>query len=261
MSFRGESSESKRSSVVRKEIAGFGAADEALVAALHALDDAVNYRDWIFELTLPHLTRAASILEVGAGRGTFTHLLAELSPTCAIEPGPSAFAALASRFADHPDVRAFQIGTTELGQLKGECFDVVFLSNVLEHIDDDVAALKALRGVLRPGGRIVVFSPAFELLYSNFDATVGHFHRYRKDELVRRMEQAGLRVVEARYVNSIGFFTWLFYVRLLRRSPADAVAVRLFDRFVVPVLRRLEAQLPPPFGQSVFAVGERGTLG
>lgn len=242
----------------RKRIAGFGAADEALVAALHALDDATNYRDWILDLARPHLTGAERILEVGAGSGTFTHLLAQLAPTLSLEPGPSGFAALSARFSGRSDVEVVQAGTDDLVRVAdGRTFGAAFLSNVLEHIEDDVAALDAICQVLSPGGRVIVFSPAFDVLYSRFDATVGHHHRYRRDVLAGRMRRAGLDVVEAKYVNSVGFLTWLVYVRGLGRSPADVRAVRAFDRFVIPVLRAFESRLTPPFGQSVLVVGER----
>jgi SAM-dependent methyltransferase len=243
----------------RKRIAGFGAADEALVAALHALDDATNYRDWIFDLARPHLMRAERILEVGAGSGTFTELLAQVaSSTLSLEPGPSGFAALSARFSGRSDVEIVKAGTDDLVRVAdGRRFGAAFLSNVLEHIEDDVTALDAIRQVLRPGGRAIVFSPAFDMLYSRFDATVGHHHRYRRHVLAERMRRAGFDVVEAKYVNSVGFFTWLGYVRLLGRSPADVRAVRAFDRLVVPGLRAIEARLTPSFGQSVLVVGER----
>jgi SAM-dependent methyltransferase len=141
--------------------------------------------------------------------------------------------------------------------LPGESFDAAFLSNVLEHIEDDVAALRDLRRVIRPRGSVVVFSPAFQLLYSEFDARIGHHHRYRLAMIRQRFADAGLRVVDARYVNSLGFLTWLVYVRGLRRSPENAVAVQLYDRLAVPLLERLERVVPPPFGQSVFVVGVR----
>lgn len=242
----------------RKRIAGFGAADEALVAALHALDDATNYRDWIFDLARPHLMGRGHILEVGAGSGTFTELLAQVASTLSLEPGPSGFAALSARFSGRSDVEVVKAGTDDLVRVAdGRRFGAAFLSNVLEHIDDDVAALDSIRQVLQPGGRVIVFSPAFDLLYSRFDATVGHHHRYRRHVLAARMRRAGFDVVEAKYVNSVGFLTWLGYVRVLGRSPADVRAVRAFDRLVVPGLRAVEARLTPPFGQSVLVVGER----
>ena len=242
----------------RKRIAGFGAADEALVAALHALDDATNYRDWIFDLARPHLMGAERILEVGAGSGTFTELLAQVASTLSLEPGPSGFAALSARFSGRSDIEVVKAGTDDLVRVAdGRRFDAAFLSNVLEHIEDDVTALDSIRKVLRPGGRVIVFSPAFDLLYSRFDATVGHHHRYRRHVLAERMRRAGFDIVEAKYVNSVGFLTWLVYVRVLGRSPADVRAVRAFDRLVVPGLRAVEARLKPPFGQSVLVVGER----
>ncbi len=229
-------------------------ADEDLVEVLHALDDAVNYRDWILRLAAPHTAGARAIAEVGAGHGTFTALLATIAPTLAVEPGPRACERLLERFDG--DERVMVLSGTA-ADLPDESFDAIFLSNVLEHIEDDVAALRDLRRALRPGGRVIVFSPAFRLLYSDFDARIGHFHRYRLGEVRRRFVASGLHVVDARYVNSLGFFTWLLYVRLLRRSPENARAVRLYDRAVVPLLERIERRLRPPFGQSVFIVGRR----
>jgi SAM-dependent methyltransferase len=230
------------------------AADEGLVEALHSLDGAVNYRDWILSLAAPYLAGASAIAEVGAGHGTFTESLAAFAPTVAVEPGIRARERLDSRF-EHVDRITVLAGTA--ADLPDAGFDGIFMSNVLEHIEDDVAALRDLCRALLPGGHAVVFSPAFRLLYSDFDARVGHHHRYRLKSIRARFEQAGLSVIDTRYVNSVGFFTWLLYVRLLRRSPENASAVRLYDRAIVPLLERLERRIRPPFGQSVFIVGRK----
>ena len=234
--------------------ADLDSADQGLVGTLHSLDAAVNYRDWILRLAAPHLAGVDAIAEVGAGHGTFTERLAEVAPTTALEPGKVASARLVERFTGH---RRITVRNCMTHDLDDESFDVLFLSNVLEHIEDDVRALRDLRRVVRPGGAVIVFSPAFDLLYSDFDARIGHFHRYRLSTIRGRFATAGLRVVEARYVNSLGFFTWLVYVRILRRSPENAGAVRLYDRVAVPVLERLERLVRPPFGQSVFIVGRK----
>jgi SAM-dependent methyltransferase len=214
----------------------------------------VNYRDWILRLAGPHITGAESIVEVGAGHGTFTEALADIAPTTALEPGESAGIRLRERFSGRERI-SIHDGLVE--DLDDESFDVAFLSNVLEHIEDDVAALRDLRRVVRPHGAVIVFSPAFPILYSEFDARIGHHHRYRLATIRQRFAEAGLRVIDARYVNSLGFFTWLVYVRGLRRSPENAVAVQLYDRLAVPLLERLERVVSPPFGQSVFVVGVR----
>ncbi len=229
-------------------------ADAELMETLHSLDGATNYRDWILSLAGRHLDGATRIVELGAGHGTFTAQLAAIAPTTAVEPGPRAFARLEARFGDHPRIDVVRGEASDLSE--GQ-FDVAFLSNVLEHIEDDVEVLRQLGRSLRPGGRVVVFSPAFDLLYSRFDAMVGHYHRYRLPELRERFERAGLEVVEARYVNLPGWFLWLLYVRLLGRVPTRPSTALAFDRVVVPVLRRVERAIRPPFGQSVLCVGRR----
>jgi SAM-dependent methyltransferase len=129
--------------------------------------------------------------------------------------------------------------------------------NVLEHIPDDVAALRSFAGLVRPGGAVVLFVPAFPLLMSEFDVLVGHQRRYRKRTLARALTDAGLEVETVRYVNVVGFFGWLFAMRLLRGRPGEGLLLRVFDRLLVPVMRRLESATPPPFGQSLFAVARR----
>ena len=146
---------------------------------------------------------AERILEVGAGSGTFTELLAQVASTLSLEPGPSGFAALSARCSGWSDVEVMKAGTDELVRVAaGRRFGAAFLSNVLEHIDDDVSALDSIRQVLRPGGRVIVFSPAFDMLYSRFDATVGHHHRYRRHVLAGRMRRAGFEKVAWRNLSA-----------------------------------------------------------
>ena len=91
---------------------------------------------------------------------------------------------------------------------------------------------------LLPGGRVCIFVPAFKALYSEFDARIGHFRRYRKAGLRAVVEQAGFRTVDVRYVNSLGFFAWFATARLLRLTPTAGPLTSAYDRFAVPALRR-----------------------
>ena len=136
-------------------------------------------------------------------------------------------------------------------------YDAIVLLNVLEHIEDDAEALRKSRDGLEPDGRAAVLVPAFELLYSRFDAAVGHYRRYRLRELVGKAEGAGLKVHEARYVNSAGFFAWLLTARLLGATPTTSTLAGAYDRAVVPVLRAAEQRVAPPFGQSILLIAGR----
>jgi SAM-dependent methyltransferase len=134
-------------------------------------------------------------------------------------------------------------------------FDGAVMSNVLEHIPDDEGTLRELRAMVRPGGLVAVYSPAFMLLMSDFDRSIGHVRRYRKRELVQRFERAGFEIAEARYVNLPGFFAWLLVSRLLGKRPTDSSLSRFYDRRIVPMTRWVESRVRPPFGQSVLVIG------
>jgi SAM-dependent methyltransferase len=232
----------------------FKYSDAALASTLDNLDDAQQYAAWIFDLFSPYLSGRA--LEVGAGHGTFTELIAghcesvlatDLSDRCA--------RVLESRFFGDGRV-SVACGTIEDLALRGP-FDCAVLINVLEHIEDDQGALASLAEMLADGGRLLLWVPAFEFLYSDFDRRIGHVRRYRVQELRSKVERTGLHVVRARYVNPVGGLAWLVTARLLGRTPTDKGAVDIFDRYFVPWLRGLDRHLHPPFGQSVFLAGVR----
>jgi 2-polyprenyl-3-methyl-5-hydroxy-6-metoxy-1,4-benzoquinol methylase len=76
--------------------------------------------------------------------------------------------------------------------------------NVLEHIEDDVGALRGAQALLRPGGLVVMLTPAFELAMSRFDREIGHYRRYSKCTLRAAYESAGLTLERLEYVNAPG---------------------------------------------------------
>jgi SAM-dependent methyltransferase len=126
--------------------------------------------------------------------------------------------------------------------------------NVLEHIPDDVGALRAFAGLLRPGGAVVLVVPAFPSAMSDFDLAIGHQRRYRRRSLRAAAEAAGLRVEVLHHVNWIGLIAWYLTVKLLKGRPRAGLLLTVYDRGFVPWLRRLEARVTPPFGQSLFLV-------
>ncbi len=220
-----------------------------LASSLESLDGAVNYRNWIFDLARGHL--APEILEVGAGHGTFTEVLIDLGPVTAVEPDPRGSKVLHDRFGADPAVSI--VGGT-LDDVPASGYGSAVMINVLEHIEDDEGALTSLRDLVDPGGHLVIWVPAFSQLYSPFDRKLGHFRRYRRADLQAVVRRAGLDVVDQRYVNLPGWFSWLLLVKLLRREPTSPRLVGIFDRVVVPVTRWFESRVRVPFGQSILLV-------
>jgi len=217
---------------------------------LESLESASRYADWIAKLMQEFVT--GRVLEVGAGHGVITERLARLGPVVAAEPSPRAAARLRDRTAGIDGVQVVECDLTEAATLGP--FDTAVAVNVLEHIVDDVGALRSLRSALSPGGNVVLFVPAFELLYSRFDAQVGHIRRYRRSTMSDVLGAAGFAITEMRYVNAPGALLWLVFNRLLALPPSPT-AIRAYDRVVVPLVRAIETGRRAPFGQSLLAVG------
>lgn len=236
---------------VPTNVASIAAADTVMAPRLERLAGASNYTDWIFEHVEPHL--GSEVLEIGAGHGTFTELLsARADRVVATDVAERCVDLLRERFARDERVTVVE-GSTET--LAGTArFDSAVLINVLEHIKDDDGALLDLASALRPGGRLVLWVPAFNLLYSDWDRQVGHYRRYRKGPLGAQLTRAGYEVTEIRYVNSAGALAWLVLARMMHKIPSSQGRVSFFNSYCVPVLRRLEKKRGAPFGQSVLAV-------
>ena len=194
-----------------------------------------NYADWIASLLEPHL--GMRVLEVGAGHGTITARLARNGRTVvATDLSKRCVGELEARFADDPsvEVRAALVDDLPLDTP----FDSVVLVNVLEHIEDDLGVLREIRARLRPGGKVLIFAPALEALYSRFDDEIGHVRRYRRSQLATTLSRAGFAVPEARYVNLPGAAAWWALSRQLGVRPTRSAFASLFDRVGVPEIGR-----------------------
>ena len=215
------------------------------------------YRQWEYDLVAPFLGR--SILEVGSGIGYFGEKLVESGRDRVVLSDTDAFClqSLRDAYAGRPDVEVAEVGLP--GQVEiGEPVETVVAMNVLEHIEDDAQALRDLAAVVTPGGRIVLWVPAYMQLYGEFDRKVGHFRRYTPETMRATVERAGLHVRTARPVNLLGGVAWWVAVRRGGASKPDRRLVWLYDNVVVPTSRAVEKHIQPPFGQSVFCVADVG---
>jgi len=136
----------------------------------------------------------------------------------------------------------------------GEPVSTIVAINVLEHLEDDAGALRALASMVEPGGRIVLWVPGYQQLYGDFDRAVGHVRRYTPTTLTSAFVRAGLAPDVVRPVNLLGGIAWWLTVRRGGVGQPRPGLVRTYDRFVVPVTRFVERRVTPPFGQSVLGV-------
>lgn len=238
---------------IQRTPAEFADADESLRDVLEELEQTKHYTGWIRDLIAPHVS--GRILEVGAGRGMFSPFFAERGHLTALEPSEALCAALRERLRDHSNVVVINAkldGTAAPGS-----YDTVVLINVLEHLPEDHRALGELYESLAPGGKMVLWVPAFEALYGKFDHQIGHYRRYRKKPLLTLVHNVGFQQVTARYTNMPGFVAWWLVVRVLRRTPTAGRLARVYDRLFIPIVRRIERVVRPPVGQSLLVVAQR----
>jgi SAM-dependent methyltransferase len=215
-----------------------------------------NYFAWQSRLVNKELGRR--VLEVGCGLGNFTGKLLDREIVVAVDIEPQCIRLLKQRYANRKDLHAFICGVLdpEFRDLARFQLDSCVCLNVLEHVEDDCAALRALASVLIPGGRIVLLVPAFQALYGPIDKNLGHQRRYTRGAIRKLADDAGLRIRKMHYSNFIGFFGWWMNSHLFQREAQSERQIEIFDRYLVPPLSAIERLVRPPCGQSLFAVLE-----
>lgn len=158
------------------------------------------------------LPNDARLLEIGCGTGHNLAMLGSFGAVDAVEMDPAAREVANQRFGG--DVRDARL--PELIGIERGVYHLVAALDVIEHVEDDRAALTALAACLAPGGRILITVPAFPWLWSAHDVSNHHFRRYTRASLARAVADAGLTLEFSGWFNSILF-------------PLAAVA-RLWDR-------------------------------
>jgi len=201
------------------------------------------------------------ILEAGCGNGGNLELLARYGTVFAIEKDDGARARAAKR----------GVATVERGWLPDvipfprDSFDLIAALDVLEHVDDDAAALRVLSGYARAGGLILITVPAFRWLWSVHDTISHHLRRYTREQVTTLLEGAGLTVQYAGYFNFLLFPMAVASIQLGKLMPRDdyrgmhippAGINRSLER-IFAVESRLVPRLRLPFGLSIVACATR----
>lgn len=213
-----------------------------------------NYYAWIMEAFSPYIH--GDVIEYGAGIGTMSELVAPLSETLTlVEPSSNLLAPLRSRFGKESKVTVEgESLESHVANLGGNTVDTVIMVNVLEHIEDDQAALLNLFRVLRPGGHLLIFVPALQFLMSRVDLMHGHFRRYHRPDLKAKITAAGGDILTCRYFDLAGVGPWLLLNKIMGSTSFNPTLVNFHDRAVVPISRALESVFEPPFGKNLLLV-------
>ena len=226
--------------------------------ARYVLFDQLNrdYLAWQVAQFEPYLGRR--VLEVGVGIGTIIELLGKRDLVHGLDVEDEVMDYTRSRFGHLPGYQfdlqdVTTIDAEKMAQLRELAFDSVVCINVLEHIEDHVAALRNMHELLEPGGHLALLVPAHAALYGDYDALDGHFRRYSRPLLRRLLGETGFEVRSLYHFNAVGAAGWYAQYKLLRRQIHGGGQFGIMNR-LLPYVRSAEARFRPPVGLSLIAV-------
>lgn len=199
----------------------------------------------------------ARILEIGCGTGHNLPMLAEFGEVDAIEIDETARGFASERLGK-------PVGSSPLPELTGvepHSYDLVAVLDVVEHVEDDVAALKAMASLLKPGGKILITVPAHQWMWSAHDVVNHHKRRYSKATLTAALQKAGLKWHKLGWFNSL-LFPAAVAARMAGKltgkddsddSPPSKLLNTIFEA-VFRVERHLVGRVPLPPGLSIIVL-------
>lgn len=217
---------------------------------LEVMLEAERYNAFLTELVIKYAPRGAIILDFGAGIGTFSEMVRDrgLGVDC-LE--------IDAFQSDILKKKGFRVFPATQDIAPGS-YDYIFSLNVFEHIEHDTGAMRETTRILRPGGTILTYVPAFQVLFGDMDRKVEHYRRYTRKSLSAVSEAAGLEVLHTEYVDLAGYFASLVYNMTSKGSGnINPHTIRLYDRYVFPLSRVFDRVTSSFVGKNVFCLARK----
>jgi glycosyltransferase involved in cell wall biosynthesis len=222
---------------------------------LARLSRAPRFNAWMANVIKPFCGQ--QVLEIGSGVGNLTQQLLPRKKYVVSDINPLYLQTLATLQTDRPYLKARFCDVTDQGTFPTAHgpFDTVICLNVIEHVKDDVGAMKNLASVLAPGGKAIVLVPQGQWAFGTLDEVLGHERRYDVAQLKALIEGAGLEVKELIKFNRIGTIAWIINGQWMKRREFGRAQVWLLNA-LTPVFRVIDGLWPVP-ALSLIAVAER----
>ena len=229
---------------------------DAGACILDTLSHTPRFNRWMADTIRPYMGN--EVLEIGAGIGNMTRQLMSRRKRYIVTDTDEAYLAeLRARYHQQPHLEVDSCDLTNLTDFEKfrELVDTVVCLNVVEHVEDDILALRNIYSALRKNGKAIILVPQGQSIYGTLDEVLEHYRRYSEEELRMKMEQAGFCVERILRFNRITRPGWYLNGRILKKTTFSRVQLFFFDRLVW-LWRRIDDWLPwQPV--SIIAIGSK----
>ena len=226
---------------------------------LDAFSEAPRFNRWMVETIQRYLGKR--VIEIGSGIGNLSRILVSRRKLyVATDMDQEHLERLRVRLSARPNLEVALLDASRIQDYEpfhGR-MDTVVCLNVLEHIEDDLTALRGMHTTLREGGRAVILVPEGQRLFCSLDRELGHCRRYSEQQLSDRMAEAGFAMEAMLRFNRISRPGWWLNGKILKRKTISRFQLRVFDRMVW-LFRQIDGYLPwsPTL---IVAVGRKRTV-
>jgi len=222
-----------------------------------SIDLATGYRRWLGDMFGPYL--GDSVLEIGIGDGGYFSIFGTRGSYVGLDLDQELIARARVRNPEAEYLQGDVADPAVMTRLQGMYIDTVVCFNVLEHIENDQDAVRNMTELLEPRGRLLLFVPALDALYTDLDRLAGHYRRYTTGQVTELIGDAA-EIQKIQYVNPLGGVGW-WLNRFVRHNDLEGSRVRwqvqFFDRIVLPLSRLLTPLTKRFFGQSVVCIARK----
>jgi SAM-dependent methyltransferase len=174
-----------------------------------------DFRNYNLNQMIAFKVKGASALDIGCGNGFLLGLLSKTKEVYGVEPN---FNLIKLAKEINPKLKIYKGFAEEVDELITKKVDSILMIDVLEHVEDDVLQIKRVYNNLNERGQFIVVVPAYQFLYGKRDKNNGHYRRYSKQDLMRRLSNNGFKIKSIRYWNVLGFLPYLFYEKILKKE-------------------------------------------
>jgi SAM-dependent methyltransferase len=233
--------------------------DQAGRETLQIISKADRFNRWMYNQF--HSFLKGEVLEIGSGIGNISQFVVDAGFNITLSDyNPEYVDLLKKKFELKENVRdilSINLLHTEFENCYRkleEKFDCIFLLNVIEHLQNDSAAIKNCRFLLKPGGDLIILAPAYQWLYCKFDKELGHYRRYTLKSLSLQFQNNGIQIVNKKYFNFLGIAGWFVFGKIFGKKILGSNEMSAFNK-LVPFATMLDKLFLHKAGLSVIMIG------